>query len=123
MDSATGALLGGYESTRFKSKKSPTASNLAQLELVGPLACPDTGFAAAASRANAVAKGTLLARYLVEAPPNVCTPSHIAEAAAWIAEQHSDCLKLQVRGGGGGGGRVGGCFPHVHTLSTPPKVT
>ncbi len=30
---SAGALLGGYESSRFKSKKSPTASKLAKLEV------------------------------------------------------------------------------------------
>ena len=35
-------------------------------------------------------------RYLVEAPPNICTPTHIANAAAKIAEGAPDVMKLEV---------------------------
>ncbi|PNH00126.1 putative cytosol aminopeptidase, partial [Tetrabaena socialis] len=34
--------------------------------------------------------------YLVEAPPNVCTPTHIAEAAAHIAARAPDVFTLKV---------------------------
>jgi leucyl aminopeptidase len=32
----------------------------------------------------------------VEAPPNVCTPTHLADAAAHIAAQHPGVFKLAV---------------------------
>jgi leucyl aminopeptidase len=35
-------------------------------------------------------------RYLVEAPPNICTPTHLANAAAKIAEGASDVMTLEV---------------------------
>lgn len=35
-------------------------------------------------------------RYLVEAPPNICTPSHLAAAAAAIAESSSGVMELEV---------------------------
>ena len=35
-------------------------------------------------------------RYLVEAPPNICTPTHLANAAAKIAEGAADVMKLEV---------------------------
>ena len=35
-------------------------------------------------------------RYLVEAPPNICTPSHIAEAAQKIQEAAPDVFSLEV---------------------------
>lgn len=35
-------------------------------------------------------------RYLVEAPPNICTPTHLANAAAKIAEGASDVMQLQI---------------------------
>ena len=38
----------------------------------------------------------LVCRYLVEAPPNVCTPTHLAQAAARIAESASDVMALEV---------------------------
>ena len=35
-------------------------------------------------------------RYLVEAPPNICTPTHIAEAAQKIQQAASDVFSLEV---------------------------
>ena len=61
-------------------------------------------------------------RYLVEAPPNICTPAHIARAAQAIAEaapgvmeckilEREDCAKLGM-----------GCFLGVAECSDlPPK--
>ena len=37
-----------------------------------------------------------LCRYLVEAPPNICTPTHLADAAAKIAEGASDVMQLEI---------------------------
>ncbi|EFJ45167.1 hypothetical protein VOLCADRAFT_106122 [Volvox carteri f. nagariensis] len=90
----TGSLLGGYESSRFKSKKSPTASKLTSLEVLMDL---DAAAAeAAVARGVAAARGNLLTRYLVEAPPNVCTPTHLADAAAHIAAKSPDVFTLKV---------------------------
>ncbi|GLC42430.1 hypothetical protein PLESTB_001097800 [Pleodorina starrii] len=90
----TGALLGGYESSRFKSKKSPTASKLASLHVLMEL---EAGAAeAAVARGLAAARGNLLTRYLVEAPPNVCTPTHLADTAAHIAAKSPDVFTLKV---------------------------
>ena len=44
-----------------------------------------------------VAKGVLLARGLVEAPANLCTPQHMADAARSVAESAPDCMQLKVR--------------------------
>ncbi|GFH26675.1 cytosol_AP domain-containing protein [Haematococcus lacustris] len=78
---ASGLLLGGYESSRFKSKKSPTASKLAALDVLsGGLAAP-----------LAVSE-----EYLVEAPPNICTPTHLAEAAQHVASLFPDTMQLKV---------------------------
>ncbi|GLI60782.1 hypothetical protein VaNZ11_003014, partial [Volvox africanus] len=90
----TGTLLGGYESSRFKSKKSPTASKLASVQVLMDL---DAAAAdAAVARGVAAARGNLVTRYLVEAPPNVCTPTHLAEAAAHIAAKSPDVFTLKV---------------------------
>jgi leucyl aminopeptidase len=35
-------------------------------------------------------------RYLVEAPPNICTPTHLADAAQRIAEGAPDVMKVQI---------------------------
>jgi leucyl aminopeptidase len=45
------------------------------------------GSGATPDEAMAMARGTMLTRYLVEAPPNVATPTHLAEAAALIASE------------------------------------
>ena len=37
-----------------------------------------------------------MCRYLVEAPPNICTPTHLANAAAKIAEGASDVMQLEI---------------------------
>ena len=57
----TGALLGGYESLRFKSKKSPTATRLDNLHLMLPQA-PELDKAVA--KAHATAGGALITRCL-----------------------------------------------------------
>eukprot|EP00775_Hariotina_reticulata_P004117 gene4117-4363_t len=44
----------------------------------------------------ALARGTLTARFLVEAPANVCTPSHLAAAAAHIAALAPDRFTLKI---------------------------
>jgi len=92
---AAGALLGGYETSRFKSKKSPTASKLEALHLLLPSLEAAAGEAAVA-KAKGIAAGTFLARYLVEAPPNVCTPTHLAEAAQHIAARSPSVMKVEV---------------------------
>lgn len=37
-----------------------------------------------------------MCRYLVEAPANVCTPSHLAAAAGTIADAAKDVMQLEV---------------------------
>ena len=39
---------------------------------------------------------TCQCRYLVEAPPNICTPSHLAQAAAIIADSAKEVMELEV---------------------------
>ena len=50
----------------------------------------------AAARGVALAQGTLMARYLIEAPANVCTPRHLAAAAAHIQALNPDRFTLKV---------------------------
>lgn len=91
---ATGGLLGGYETTRFKSKKKDL-TKLEVLEVLLPSLQP-ADVEAAVRKAKGVTQGTLLTKYLVEAPPNVCTPTHIADAAAHIARSAPDVFTLEV---------------------------
>ncbi|GAB4822773.1 hypothetical protein N2152v2_009819 [Parachlorella kessleri] len=95
---ANGVINGGYESTRFKTK--PTPSPLERVELLlgqGAAGSSAAGEVDAAVRQGVVlARGALLTRYLVESPPNVATPSHLADAAKRIAEAAPDVMKLEV---------------------------
>ena len=86
-----GILTGAYESTRFKTKKDDAPEPFA-LTAVDLLFKAD---AAAISAGSALAKGVFLTKYLVEAPPNVCTPTHMAECAAHISSI-SDRMSLTV---------------------------
>lgn len=52
---------------------------------------------AAIARGRALAHGALLTRYLVESPPNVCTPPYLADTAANIAAAAPDVMKLEVK--------------------------
>ncbi|KAK9812763.1 hypothetical protein WJX72_003306 [[Myrmecia] bisecta] len=89
---ALGAVLGAYEATRFKEKGKPSPLEAVEVLNLGS----DASAAAAAEQGLGFAKGTLLTRYLVEAPPNICTPAHLAEAAQSIADSAPDVFKLQI---------------------------
>jgi leucyl aminopeptidase len=78
------------ESSRFKNEGKPPP--LATVTLLG---VPPT-VEAAIKRVTALARGTLYARYLVEAPPNVCSPTYLAGAARVIADAHQATMKLTV---------------------------
>ena len=86
-----GILTGAYESTRFKTKKedAPEPFALKAVDLL--FSADDAGIAAG----SAMAKGVFVTKYLVEAPPNVCTPTHMAEAAEHISKI-SDRMSLTV---------------------------
>lgn len=87
---AYGVVAAPGESDRFKSEPAPAA-----LESVAALTAAADGADAALKRGVALARGNLFARYLVEAPPNVCSPAYLAGAAAEIAEQY-ECMSLEV---------------------------
>eukprot|EP00191_Tetraselmis_sp_GSL018_P004271 CAMPEP_0177612168 /NCGR_PEP_ID=MMETSP0419_2-20121207/21028_1 /TAXON_ID=582737 /ORGANISM="Tetraselmis sp., Strain GSL018" /LENGTH=528 /DNA_ID=CAMNT_0019108241 /DNA_START=231 /DNA_END=1817 /DNA_ORIENTATION=+ len=82
-----GAMLGGYEATRFKNKAK--LSPLSELQVL-------SSGSAAVDAAAATARGVTLARYLVESPPNIATPSYLAEAAAMIASEYPEVMSLEV---------------------------
>lgn len=94
-DVANGIVNGAYESTRFKSKPNKDDSKVSfkGLKSVEFLFNVDAG---AIATGVAYARGSLFTRYLVEAPPNVCTPSHLAAAAKHIANMCPECMSLKV---------------------------
>lgn len=86
---------GLYEgNVRYRSKPEPKGVLAALQLLVGPHG--QAAAVEAAARGVALAQGTLMARYLIEAPANVCTPRHLAAAAAHIQALNPDRFALKV---------------------------
>ncbi|KAI8475093.1 MAG: cytosol aminopeptidase family, catalytic domain-containing protein [Monoraphidium minutum] len=112
-----GALQGAYESTRFKSK-GPKGAKLQSLTLLGFGDAPNLDSAVKHGRANAV--GALVTRYLVEAPPNVCTPLHLADCAAHIASVAPERFHLEVLDADACHALGMGCFLGVAEASSEP---
>jgi leucyl aminopeptidase len=73
---AEGAVVGGYDGRRWRSGTLPPG--VERFVLCG---C-DAGLAEVADRAALVARWTNIARELVDAPPNVISPTGLAERAA-----------------------------------------
>lgn len=91
---ANGLLNGAYEPTRFKSKTAPTHLNSVDMLFLSSNSAAAAN--AAITRSVSLAKGALFTRYLVEAPPNVCTPTYLADAAAHIASASGGTMSLTV---------------------------
>lgn len=119
---ASAAIVGAYESTRFKSAH-PPAPRLESLAFLGLPSDAAASADAALKRASAAAAGNLLARYLVEAPPNVCTPTHLADAARHIAALAPGKFQLEVLEADDCAKMGMGCFLGVSEASLePPKL-
>ncbi len=121
---ATGALLGAYEFTRFRTRSAdPKREGVRTLVVVSDLAGGEQARAAraAVARAKAVADATCLARDLVNTPPNVLTPSEFAAVATREAGRAGLAVtvldeKALKRGGYGGIMGVG------QGSATPPRL-
>jgi|TARA_B110000008_G_scaffold111918_1_gene114860 leucyl aminopeptidase len=83
---AAGAYLGATEDQRFKSK--PQAKTLESVSLLD--------VSADVSEGKARAVGVQLTKDLVAAPPNVVTPTAMAEVAKSIAAAHPDCMSVKI---------------------------
>lgn len=93
---AEGSLLAvyRYEASRQKEEEEHEIESLAIVEFdEGRLAAIEGGVQAA----EAIAAGVRLARDLVNEPPNVATPTRMAEAAAEIAEAHGLAITVGDR--------------------------
>ena len=80
---AEGALLALHEDNRFKSEADDQSFQVERIELIG--LSEET---AAVETAQSIVKGVVLARELVAAPPNIVTPTTLAETAQDIATTH-----------------------------------
>jgi leucyl aminopeptidase len=85
----------GYRFTRMKSKGEDDRPALRRLALSVDRAARRGG-AAGLEQGLAVTHGVTLARDLGNLPPNVCTPSHLADAARELARRYR--MKLTVLG-------------------------
>ena len=88
---ATGAYVGAFEDQRFKSE--PQEKTLKEVKIVTP---EGVDVADRMVAARAAASGVVLTKQLVNAPPNVVTPTALAEVAAAIAAEFPDTMSLKV---------------------------
>jgi leucyl aminopeptidase len=83
---AEGAVLGGYDGRRWRSGEPPRG-----VERFVICGCGDE-FAPVADRAALIARWTNIARELVDAPPNVMSPTGLAERVAKFAHLVSEFI-------------------------------
>ncbi len=106
---AEGAVIGGYYGRRWRSAEPPRA-----VERFVICRCPEE-LAQVADRAALVARWTNVARELVDAPPNVISPTGLAERA--VKFDHLDTEIVDpVKAGLGALAAVGGSSP------IPPRL-
>jgi leucyl aminopeptidase len=86
---AEGVILALHEDKRFKSEADENGFQLTQVDLLGL-----SGEVAAVQTAEQIATGVILARELVNAPPNVVTPEQLAQTAQDIATAHGLTLEI-----------------------------
>lgn len=97
-DVSYGIVTGAIEDTRFKSEPPPPegADAPPPKYALESVALPGGGDTAGAARGAAMARGNTYARWLVNAPPNVCTPTYLAGSAKAIAEKFPECMSVEV---------------------------
>lgn len=86
---AEGILLALHKDNRFKSEPEDKEPQLERVDLLGL-----AGQEEAITRAQFLSSGVILARELVAAPPNECTPITMAQTAQAIASSHN--LQLEI---------------------------
>ena len=91
--SAALAFRDAFYRFEHKTQKTPSEPKLASVTLALVGAAPGAQAQAALKEAVATADGTDFARTLGNLPPNVCTPSYLADEARKLARQY----KLQVQ--------------------------
>ena len=102
---AAGAHLGAYRFNEFKSRDPEAPAP--EIDAVTLLAADTAALTQGIARGEALAQGVLLSRKLVNEPPNVCTPSRLAELALELGKAHGfvvtilDREEMQRRGMGG----------------------
>lgn len=97
-DVTYGVLTGAAEDTRFKSEPPPPegADAPPPKYALESVAVVGGGDSPAVGRGSALAAGNVFARWLVNAPPNVCNPTYLAGGARTIADKFPECMSLEV---------------------------
>jgi leucyl aminopeptidase len=106
---AEGAVIAGYDGRRWRSGEPPRG-----VERFMICGCPDE-LAPVADRASLIARWTNVARELVDAPPNVVSPTYLSDRAVNFAHLVSEIVD-PVRSGLGALAAVGGSGP------IPPRL-
>lgn len=88
-----GSLLAAYQFEGWKHHERPP-EQLTSVTLVETDAARLAAVRQGAAAAEAIARGVALARDLVNRPPNVANPAHLADVARAVAERHG--LELEV---------------------------
>ncbi|MDP7113008.1 MAG: leucyl aminopeptidase [Myxococcota bacterium] len=89
-----GACLGGYRFDRYLDEDSRDPESLIEVGLVAPGRRGRDRLLAAMERGRVAAEGTMLARDLVNEPPNVASPEHMRTRAEQLADELG--LAIQV---------------------------
>lgn len=91
---ALGAHLGTDTDVRFKSE--PKSVTLMRVIVSSPINCDDAAVKSALAEASATAAGVTLTKQLVAAPPNVVTPTALAETAMAIASEFPETMSVKI---------------------------
>ena len=89
-----GAHLGSSADLRFKSEPEP--STLKAVTVSSPADADAASVAAALAEGAATAAGVTLSKQLVAAPPNVVTPTALAETATAIAAAFPETMSVKI---------------------------
>ncbi|KAL2249571.1 leucine aminopeptidase 2, chloroplastic-like [Sesamum indicum] len=89
---ATGAILGTFDDSRFKSESQKPA--LKSVDIIGLGSGPE--IEKKLKYADHVCSGIILGKELVNAPANVLTPGVLAEEASRIASEYSDVFTAKI---------------------------
>ena len=89
-----GAYLGSSADVRFKSEPEPPT--LKTVTVSSPAGADAAGVADALAEGAATASGVTLTKQLVAAPPNVVTPTALAETASEIAAAFPETMSVKI---------------------------
>ena len=92
--SVLGAYLGSSADVRFKSEPEPPT--LKTVTVSSPAGADAAGVADALAEGAATASGVTLTKQLVAAPPNVVTPTALAETASEIAAAFPETMSVKI---------------------------